>query len=69
LSHEIGQASASTGPVHVISSDHGHDGFLIEIGQVGEIIRGNDDPKRRALTTAARTSDSVVMCGSVAAPW
>ena len=39
LSHEIGQASASTGPVHVISSDHGHDGFLIEIGQVGEIIR------------------------------
>jgi len=39
LSHEIGQASASTEPVHVISSDHGHDGFLIEIGQVGEIIR------------------------------
>lgn len=39
LSHEIGQASASTEPVHVISSDHGHDGFLIEIGQVGQIIR------------------------------
>jgi len=39
LSHEIGQASASAGPVHVISSEHGHDGFLIEIGQVGEIIR------------------------------
>lgn len=39
LSHEIAQASASSGPVHIISSDHGHDGFLIEIGQVGEIVR------------------------------
>ena len=39
LSHEIAQASASLGPVHLISSDHGHDGFLIEIGQVGEIVR------------------------------
>jgi homoserine O-acetyltransferase len=39
LSHEISQASASSGPTHVITSDHGHDGFLIEIGQVGEIVR------------------------------
>jgi homoserine O-acetyltransferase/O-succinyltransferase len=39
LSHEISRASASSDPTHVISSDHGHDGFLIEIGQVGQIVR------------------------------
>jgi homoserine O-acetyltransferase len=39
LSHEISQASASSGPAHVIASEHGHDGFLIEIGQVGQIVR------------------------------
>jgi homoserine O-acetyltransferase len=39
LSHELAMASASSGPAHVITSDHGHDGFLIEIGQVGEILR------------------------------
>jgi homoserine O-acetyltransferase len=39
LSHELSQARASSGPAHVIASDHGHDGFLIEIGQVGEIVR------------------------------
>ena len=39
LSHEIAQASASAGPAHLITSEHGHDGFLIEIGQVGEILR------------------------------
>ena len=39
LSHEIAKASASSDPAHVISSQHGHDGFLIEIGQVGQILR------------------------------
>lgn len=39
LSHEISQASARFGPVHIVTSEHGHDGFLIEIGQVGEIVR------------------------------
>ena len=39
LSDEIAQASASSDPPHVISSLHGHDGFLIEIGQVGQIVR------------------------------
>ena len=39
LSHEISQASASSGPARVITSDHGHDGFLIEMEQVGEIVR------------------------------
>jgi len=39
LSHEISQASAALGLVRVITSDHGHDGFLTEIGQVGEIVR------------------------------
>jgi homoserine O-acetyltransferase len=39
LSHEISQASASSGPTHVITSEHGHDGFLLEIGQVGQIVR------------------------------
>ena len=39
LSHEISRARASFGPTHVITSDHGHDGFLIEIEQVGQIVR------------------------------
>ena len=39
LSHEIARASASSGPAHVITSDHGHDGFLVEIEQVGKIVR------------------------------
>jgi homoserine O-acetyltransferase/O-succinyltransferase len=39
LSYEISQARACSDPVHLITSDHGHDGFLIEIGQVGEIVR------------------------------
>ena len=39
LSQEISQAKACSGPAHVITSDHGHDGFLIEISQVGEIVR------------------------------
>ena len=39
LSHEISQASARSGPVHIVTSEHGHDGFLVEIGQVGEIVR------------------------------
>jgi len=39
LSHEISQARACSGPAHVITSDHGHDGFLIEIEQVGQIVR------------------------------
>jgi len=39
LSHEIAQATAASDPVHLIASDHGHDGFLLEIGQVGTILR------------------------------
>jgi homoserine O-acetyltransferase/O-succinyltransferase len=39
LSHEISTASASSGSTHVITSEHGHDGFLIEIEQVGQIVR------------------------------
>jgi homoserine O-acetyltransferase len=39
LSYEISQASACAGPTQVITSDHGHDGFLIEIEQVGQIVR------------------------------
>jgi homoserine O-acetyltransferase len=39
LSHEISQASARSGPVHIVTSEHGHDGFLVEIEQVGEIVR------------------------------
>jgi homoserine O-acetyltransferase len=39
LSHEMSQAAASSGPTRVITSDHGHDGFLTEIEQVGRIVR------------------------------
>jgi homoserine O-acetyltransferase len=39
LSHEIAQAKASSDPAHIIRSQHGHDGFLIEIDQVGQILR------------------------------
>jgi len=39
LSDEIAAAPASVGPARRIRSDYGHDGFLIEIGQVGGIIR------------------------------
>jgi len=39
LSHEIARARAADGPTRMIASDHGHDGFLIEIGQVGRIVR------------------------------
>jgi len=39
LSHEMAQVGPGSGHVHTIASDHGHDGFLIEIGQVGEILR------------------------------
>jgi homoserine O-acetyltransferase len=39
LSHEIACASASSGPAQVITSDHGHDGFLTEIEKVGKIVR------------------------------
>jgi homoserine O-acetyltransferase len=38
LSHEMSQASASSGPTRIVASDHGHDGFLTEIGQVGKIV-------------------------------
>ena len=39
LSDEIARAAASSDPAHIIRSEHGHDGFLIEIGQVGKILR------------------------------
>jgi homoserine O-acetyltransferase len=39
LSHEMSQAAACSGPTRIIASDHGHDGFLTEIGQVGKIVR------------------------------
>jgi len=44
LSHEISRAGATSGPAHVITSDHGHDGFLIEIDQVGQIVRESLSP-------------------------
>jgi homoserine O-acetyltransferase len=39
LSQEISELSPRSGPVRVVTSDHGHDGFLTEIGQVGGIVR------------------------------
>ena len=38
LSHEIA-AAVPGAAVHTVSSDHGHDGFLIELEQVGVVVR------------------------------
>jgi homoserine O-acetyltransferase len=40
LSEEIVAAVPAAAPVQSISSPYGHDGFLIEIGDVGELVRG-----------------------------
>ncbi len=37
LSHEIADA-VPTATLHTVHSDYGHDGFLIEIEQVGRIL-------------------------------
>ena len=37
LSHEIADAVPGTA-LHTVHSDYGHDGFLIEIEQVGAIV-------------------------------
>ncbi|MGZ4776630.1 MAG: homoserine O-acetyltransferase MetX [Oryzihumus sp.] len=50
LSDEIATAPAAVGPAHRVRSDYGHDGFLIEIGQVGQILRealGEASPSSR----------------------
>jgi homoserine O-acetyltransferase len=39
LSDEIVAALPAAAPVHLISSPYGHDGFLIEIGNVGALVR------------------------------
>ncbi len=39
LSQEIVAAVPEAAPVHMISSPYGHDGFLIEIGAVGTLVR------------------------------
>ena len=44
LSQEISRAGTAARPAHVITSDHGHDGFLIEIEQVGQIVRESLSP-------------------------
>ena len=48
LSDEMASAPASVGAARRVRSDYGHDGFLIEIGQVGQILR-------EALGDAARS--------------
>ena len=39
LSEEIALAPAAVAATRMVRSDYGHDGFLIEIGQVGQIVR------------------------------
>jgi homoserine O-acetyltransferase/O-succinyltransferase len=39
LSEEIAVAAGSVDCLRVITSDYGHDGFLIEIDQVGRVVR------------------------------
>jgi homoserine O-acetyltransferase len=53
LSDEIVAAVPSAAPVHMISSPYGHDGFLIEVGAVGTLVRAAlaDITQTRAQTT------------------
>jgi homoserine O-acetyltransferase len=39
LSEEIVRATAAARPLWTVSSPYGHDGFLIETSQVGEVVR------------------------------
>jgi homoserine O-acetyltransferase len=39
LQQELVDLIPTADGLHVIASDHGHDGFLIEAEQVGELIR------------------------------
>ncbi|SHF65280.1 homoserine O-acetyltransferase [Jatrophihabitans endophyticus] len=39
LQHEIADLLPGPDGVHVVTSDHGHDGFLVEAGQVGDLVR------------------------------
>jgi homoserine O-acetyltransferase/O-succinyltransferase len=39
LSEEIVAARPAAGPLHRVASPYGHDGFLIEIGEVGSLVR------------------------------
>jgi homoserine O-acetyltransferase len=39
LSYEVAAAAGSPGGARLITSDYGHDGFLIEIDQVGRVVR------------------------------
>jgi homoserine O-acetyltransferase len=39
LSQELVAAAPTAGPVRTITSPYGHDGFLIETAQVGEVVR------------------------------
>ncbi|MFM1965980.1 MAG: hypothetical protein RL134_1705 [Actinomycetota bacterium] len=40
LQEELVSATPSAHPLHVVRSPYGHDGFLVEKDQVGEIVRG-----------------------------
>ena len=39
LQHELGRLIPASRPVAVIESPSGHDGFLLEVEQVGEVVR------------------------------
>lgn len=38
LQRELADLIPTSGPVHVVHSDHGHDGFLIEVDAVGKLV-------------------------------
>ena len=40
LQMELGQLLPGDRPVHVVESAFGHDGFLLEIEQIGAIVAG-----------------------------
>jgi homoserine O-acetyltransferase/O-succinyltransferase len=39
LQQQLAELSPGSDGLHVVASDHGHDGFLLEVDQVGELVR------------------------------
>jgi homoserine O-acetyltransferase len=67
LQHELAELVPTADGLHVIASDHGHDGFLIETDQVGELVRrtlGRSTAQAVAISPNSAGAASSGFCGS-----